>query len=282
MLQYSWRNPQPAQRLLQSMWKFLRIGWKCLQSARQAVEIMPNLKTQELGALMAADYLPHREADLVQWSRNYSEKINADAISFGLTPAQAAQYAARHDAFAALYALAQSNSTRTPTVIVSKNQAKRELEIEARRLTRIIKAYPQLTIAQRVGLGISVRDPGGADTSQVPVPEQRIRISVINTLGNIVRVRLSDPDSRRRGKPAGVAGASVFGYIGELPPAELADWEFMGNTTRPVFNAKFPHRVQPGTKIWLTARWFNPRAQPGPACQPIYTHIQYGSIMMAA
>jgi hypothetical protein len=32
--------------------------------------------------------------------------------------------------------------------------------------------------------------------------------------------------------------------------------------------------VPPGAKVWLTACWYNPRGELGPAATAVYTHIQ--------
>jgi len=33
-------------------------------------------------------------------------------------------------------------------------------------------------------------------------------------------------------------------------------------------------RLKPGAIVWIAARWFNPRQQAGPVCEPVYTHLQ--------
>jgi hypothetical protein len=48
-----------------------------------------------------------------------------------------------------------------------------------------------------------------------------------------------------------------------------------------VVDVEFPADAANGATVWLTAFWFNPRAQSGPACQPISTNIP-GGLSMAA
>jgi hypothetical protein len=38
----------------------------------------------------------------------------------------------------------------------------------------------------------------------------------------------------------------------------------------------------PGTRVWLTAFWFNGRKQSGPMCAPVGTNLPGGSVSMAA
>ena len=81
----------------------------------------------------------------------------------------------------------------------------------------------------------------------------------------------------RRGKPLGVAGASVFSFVGPTAPAELAAWKFEGNTTRTRVDVLFPADTPPGSKIWVCAFWFNPRAQAGPTSAPVSTNLPGGT-----
>ncbi len=97
-----------------------------------------------------------------------------------------------------------------------------------------------------------------------------------------VSITLREPGSTRRGKPPGVAGIAVASYVGSTPSANIADWKFEGNTTRMALEVAFGEDVAPGAKVWLTAFYFNPRAQSGPACAPLSVILSGGSVSMAA
>jgi hypothetical protein len=43
----------------------------------------------------------------------------------------------------------------------------------------------------------------------------------------------------------------------------------------------FPASVAPGSKVWLTAFFFNPRALSGPAATPVSTYLPGGAAMAA-
>jgi hypothetical protein len=75
------------------------------------------------------------------------------------------------------------------------------------------------------------------------------------------------------GKPAGVKGASVCWFAGDAPPADPALWHFGANTTRNVVDVMLPTDTTPGSKVWLTAFWFNNKMEAGPASIPVSIHI---------
>lgn len=228
---------------------------------------------------MATNFIPDREADLVTWSTNFDTLITAAPTTYGLTAAQATAYATKHSAFVAAYQTASDPATRSPSNIVAKDTAKLALVAEARMLARIVQATPSVTAQQKSDLGLTVRD---AEPSPIPPPAVAPGIVIVSVSGHTVRVRLQDVSApTNRGKPAGVSGATVLSYVGDAPPADAGDWKFEGNTGRTVFDVEFPPAVAAGSKVWLTAFWFNPRKQSGPAATPASAYVQFGGVMAA-
>jgi hypothetical protein len=78
----------------------------------------------------------------------------------------------------------------------------------------------------------------------------------------------------RRGKPAGVALAFVYSFVGTTPPTDLTMFKFEGSSTRTTFDILFPTTVAGGSQVWLYACWANPRTQSGPACAPVTAYLQ--------
>ena len=73
----------------------------------------------------------------------------------------------------------------------------------------------------------------------------------------------------------------MFSFVGEEAPTTGAGWNFEGNTTRTMVNVAFPATITPGSKVWFTAFWFNPRALSGPAATPVGTNLPGGAAMAA-
>ena len=221
-----------------------------------------------------ADYLPQREADLVNWSTNFNTKISATPTAFGLDAAQATAYAALHTAFRNAYTAANDPATRTPNAVQTKNDAK-EVLIDGpggiRELVKVVQAYPALTNTQRVDLRITVPD---AEPTPVPPPSEPPVLAVLSTLGRTVKLQLRDmADSEKRGRPEGVAGATILMFVGEDAPVDPTLWVFCLNTTRTVVDIDVPPSLAAGAKIWFTAFWRNRRDEAGPAAVPVSARI---------
>lgn len=223
---------------------------------------------------MPHDFLPEREEELLNWSRNFCDQIVAKPMVFGLTAEQAAWYAALDEAYATDYNLSRNPTTRTPVQIKKKNEAKKALKAGARQLARIVRATPEVTNMERAQLGLTVPD----ETMTPAVrPSEPPVLSVLPSSGRTVRLRVRDksaPD--RRGKPPGIAGAAVFSYVGEKLSERLGDWRFEGNMTRPVFTIHLDAAVPAGARVWIAAMWYNTRGQAGPVSAAQFVRAQDG------
>jgi hypothetical protein len=232
---------------------------------------------------MAADYLPHRQLDLLTWSSNFSAHLNSSPGNFGVAAAQAANYALKHQAFANAIQVIESPSTRTPVAITDKNIAKRELENAARELAQIIQNTPGMDNQKRVVLGLSLHRESRrhSDGNSLAAPStshvaQRPRLFVRAVAGRQVRLRLSDRSSTRRGRPIDAAGAMIFSFVGQFPPAAIGEWKFEGLATRNTRDVWIPSSVPNGSTIWFSACWYNARGQAGATCNPVHTNIAGG------
>jgi len=228
------------------------------------------------------DFIPKREAELVNWSNNFAAQIDDGGVEppFGLTAQQVTDFVALNTAWVAAYNAAVAPETRGPSTIQAKNDAKAAMVANARELARIIQAFPALTNQERVDLGLTVPD---TEPTPIPPPSSTPTLTITCVLGHNVHYTLRDPaQPDKRGKPTGVAGASVFAHVGETAPADPAQWQLKGNVTRTKGTVMFSSLSVPaGSKVWLTASWFNPRGQQGPLCDPQAVYLS-GAISNAA
>lgn len=225
------------------------------------------------------DWLKKRESELVTWTFDFSTYISATPGAVGLTAAQAAAYNTLSDDFIAAYNAAVNPATASPAARQTKRDAKAALIASARELVGIIQKFPGTTNTQRVALGITVPE----EKSPIPVPADAPVMDVASTLGWTVEIRLHDASSpTNRGRPNGVAGARIYSFVGPIAPADLNDWEFEGASTLTTIPVEFDVALAPGTKVWLTACWFNPRQQCGPGCAPVSAFISGNAMEQAA
>jgi len=222
-------------------------------------------------------FLPDKDAALLAWSQNFSTKISATPENFGLSSAQATSYQTLHDGFADALALCDP-AVRNKTSCMAKNTAKLALKDGARSLAKIVEGTDTVTDAQKIELGLNVR----AMPSPIPAPTSAPDIDIVSVLGRTVKLRLhnSGDPSPKRGRPDGVAGATIFSYVGDAPPEDVNDWKFEGNTTRTVIDVEFPVGAAAGAKVYFTAFWYSARALSGPLCDPVSTVLQYGGVSL--
>ena len=64
-------------------------------------------------------------------------------------------------------------------------------------------------------------------------------------------------------------------------PTSRADWKYEQTTTRATVDITFRAGVAPGAQVWFSARWINPRDQPGPGSQANGTNVQEGMFRVA-
>lgn len=223
---------------------------------------------------MAESYLPAREADLVGFAQNLSTKISATPTAYGLAAAQATAFATLFTDFRNAYFVLQDPTTKSPTHVAAKNLAK-EAMVDGpngiRQLVNLIQAHPGITAEQLVDLRLTVRD---REPSPVPPPADPPVLNVVSTLGRAVRINLRDfSDSERRGRPEGVAGATILMFVGENAPVDPTQWIYCKSTTKTSLELDFAPNVPAGAKVWLTAFWKNRREEPGPAAVPVSARL---------
>lgn len=208
----------------------------------------------------STDFVPGREADLVDFLTNFSTRAAAEAVAIGLTSAQCTAFQTQVDAFIAAWEITRYRSTRSGSAVIVKNEAKVAVVKSLRQLAGIVQKHPGTTNEQRDLLGLTVpavRQRRPVPTS-IPVVEQKGSVN-----GNTVTIHFHDTGSTRRALPNDVASAQVFTHVGATPPTDPKDWFFMGVTTRPTVEVPFDADLPMGTKAWVCVAWANERGQPG-------------------
>jgi len=217
------------------------------------------------------------DAQLLSGAQAMSSQVTAAPTAFGLVAAQATALATATGNFASAYAAATSELTRTRGTVAAKNSARTALRTMIADFAKIIDGTATVTDQQRLNLGLSVRKPA----SPIPVPSAPPALEVKSRIGTTVFIKLHD-GTGRRAKPAGVQGARVYTFVGPVASTDPQSWIDEGQTTKSDVELNFPVTTAPGTIVWITAAYYNPRGQLGPACEPVRTNIAGGAMNMAA
>jgi hypothetical protein len=223
--------------------------------------------------------VPTKDSALLNWSTNFNTRATASPTTFGLTAAQMTAYTPLHTAFVTAYNAANIPGSRSKSLVAAKNDAKAALLVAARALYALVAANTTVSAANKDLIDVVVR----RKPTPVPVPSAAPALDVVSVVGKTVKIRLHNAAiPSHRGKPAGVKGAAVFSFVGAEPPTDPSAWKFEGNTTVTTVDIAFPSSTAAGAQVWLTAMWFNERAQSGPGCTPVGANLQFGSGLLAA
>src|SRR5690606_17532262 len=202
-----------------------------------------------------------------------SGHISLSPETYGLLPAEADQLQAATDLYVEALRITSSPSTRTSPAIANKNDTAAELRRVAGLISSRIQGMATVTDAQKIALGLTVRKPR---VRRLPAPEHAPELMIEDAHRHRVAIRLIDRATGRRGRPADVAGATVFSYVGEKPNADtLRGWDFETSTARTKLILHLDPALPPGTKVWLRAFWTNRRCERGPLCNPVATRVQF-------
>ena len=223
---------------------------------------------------MPRDFFPRRNAEAVLWSANFVSKVVLRPLDFGVTPELAAECAVLQQAFAMWHQLASDPSTAAPAARTARGSARAALEVKLRGLVNLVRAHPGITAQMLAELGLEQHHRGRGPRTLRPAEAPLVRVDKV--VATTVHLRLMERATAKRRKPGGVGGAMIFGFVGEWPPADLREWQFIARTTRTLCKVTFRGAGPVGSKLWIVARWENTRCEPGPVCQPVMTRVQDG------
>lgn len=224
---------------------------------------------------MRRGYLPVKDADLLAWSRNLSAELSSDPSAYGVSPGDAAAFAAVQAAFeeAMRHVLPESRSRVSVSL---KDDARRALEVEARRINAMVRGSGIVDGTKLATLGLTVHK---TTYRRIAAPTTRPFLAVASVTGPVIKLMLRESGGAECKLPADVASAAVYHWIGDEPPVEPARWILAAHVSR----ARLALTIDaaPGTKIWFIAHYLNRRGERGPWGNPAATHAMGGMIIQS-
>jgi hypothetical protein len=220
--------------------------------------------------------VPTRDSALATFAPNFATILSGSPTTYNVTAAQCTTLTTASTNFVTAYNACRAEGMRSKSLTAAKEAAKAALLLPLLRpMYAQVAALTSVTDAQKIALGITVR----RHPAPQPAPSTAPAVNVVFVRGRTVRLRLRDAASTtRRGKPVGVASATILSYVGTTPPADLAGWRFEANVTHTLVDVSFAAATAPGAQVWFTVFWSNRKDQPGPACDPVGTYLQPGSV----
>jgi hypothetical protein len=215
-------------------------------------------------------------ATIVAGSANFAAKLVADAVSLGITPAQATAFGVVNTALQSAWTAAVTPETRTSAAIELKNDAIKRMRAAAIPLAKQIIGNGAVSDSELILLGLLPR------TSPGPIPPTMDPPVVykLDCKGRLVSGRIKQAGLETAARPIGSVGAYVFSHVGETAPTDPNAYKLEGLCTRRNFQVLFPNDVPTGATAWIAAAWVAQRqGQRGFACTPVSVTIQGGPIL---
>lgn len=218
-------------------------------------------------------YMPSKQADQVAWAQNFLTVVQGSLAAYGVSATLMTQFEALTNTLQEAWTAASNVSTRTRGNVAAKDDALRNMKAAARNLVSIIQGTPSVTDQMRLAAGVTVRSTGRTPT---PVPAMYPWVGATGTGpdGRTLVVELRQ-DKSKRGRPAKVAGATIYTATGPVAPTTADGWRVAANATKTTVAIPFPPSAT-GDTVWVTASWTNSLQQSGPAARPVSVNLPAG------
>jgi hypothetical protein len=150
--------------------------------------------------------------------------------------------------------------TRTPVIILAKQQAKKGYEAPLRQLTQMLEHNPRVSVEELKSMGIAI-----PDHSNTPAPIATTYPVYTIDSGTIRHLKLNfhDQNSLHKAKPRGQHGAEIRWAILDVPPASVNDLNHSAFDTHSPFTLEFDEPER-GKTVYFCMRWENTRGEKGP------------------
>jgi hypothetical protein len=221
--------------------------------------------------------IPRKDAELLAFSANVKTRVMASGNVYQLSDALVDSYITAQEAFAARYQAAFDPITRTRAAVVEKNESRIALGNILRSLCGMVQANDAVPEAAKVNLGLAPRKP--RKPAQVP---GKATVDIEGVELTNVTARAHGGESSGRARPPYVDGVTWMTYVGEVAPADPAAWSFAQSTSKLTAVIPFSPELPFGTKVWVTAFFFNSVKESGIAANPVSVRLTGNNVTAQA
>jgi hypothetical protein len=205
------------------------------------------------------DYIPQKDAELVAWSANFTAGVAANATAWSIPSNEVVELQTANNEFATLHTKADSPA-KTIVIVAEKNAARKKLEGIIRKLAGFRLKNPVISNAQRIALGLHVRD---TTPTTIDVPKNRPELGIEVLDVRRLKVVFHDMGSASKAKPYGINGAVIIWGVLDAPPVDVTV------LTRSVLATRTPHTLEfteeeRAKTVYVAICWQNEKGQRGP------------------
>jgi hypothetical protein len=205
------------------------------------------------------DYIPKKDADLVSWSANFAAQVADNAPVWEIPAGEVTSLQTDTATFAKLHAQV-SSPAKNSIIVEQKNAARTSLVNNIRGLVNFRLRNPIITDAQRVALGLHLRD-----TTHTTIPAPKTRPELNTDVNDVRRLKITfhDMGSSSKAKPYGVNGALIGYDVLSTPPASPTVLSRNALATRTPFTLEFTEEER-GKTVYIAICWQNEKGEKGP------------------
>jgi hypothetical protein len=207
-----------------------------------------------------ADFFPKREADLLEWLKNFGVVIAENAVAWAVPPGTASGLTAQITAYEAAYEAAKGENG-TKALIVEKNEKRDALKSEVRNVkNKYIDYNDAVTDPDRERLGLPLRD---RKPTPKPRPASRPTLEVLPTNNRQHTATAINQATGKKTKPDDAYGVRYVWEIRDTAPTNA------GDLRSSVFHRKvvevFDYTEEDrGKKVFYAACYENAKGEAGP------------------
>jgi hypothetical protein len=219
---------------------------------------------------MANDYIPRRDAEVLNWLRVFAGTISAAPSVYMLGPSDAAAIQRAVDEYAQAYALAKNPEFSTQVTVNEKDTARNSAEQICRQYASLIKPNAGVSDANKLAIGVRPLNRG---RTPIHCPQSSPLLDILGAVpGKHVLCFHDTSTPESPAKPFGAIHLQLFIALGEqkIPDAEEA--RFYGTFTRGKFEVEFDH-ADDGKVATYFGRWASRRNQVGPWSSPVSMRV---------
>jgi hypothetical protein len=207
-----------------------------------------------------ADFFPKREAELLEWFKNFSSVLTAKAAAWNVPANAASDLAAKVAAYETIYNAAKGEN-RTKALILEKNEKRGALKSDVRNIkNKYIDYNDTVPDPDRERLGVPIRD---RKPTPKPKPTSRPMLEVLPTNNRQHTATAINQATGKKTKPEDAYGVNYSWEIRDTAPANAEDLRhsvFRRKTTE-VFDYEEGDR---GKRVYYAACYENAKGESGP------------------
>lgn len=225
--------------------------------------------------IMAAPYIPTRDAEFSDWLDNFSTLLTASPATYGLVSGDATAVSAKNAAFQAAYSAAINPVTRTAVTIAVKDAARADAEEVVRPYAVSISLNSGVDVGDKAAIGVTVRS-----TTPTPIPPPTTTPAMALRQATPLEILIGYSDTSLpagKAKPFGAIGIEVWQSVGVVAAVDPAQCNYVGTFTKSPLRLAYISADR-GKVVTLFARWVTKsgsggRAFTGPWSASLVTNV---------